>query len=152
MKTANLITLTFTLLFGLNLVAQQDPDQNPNYMESQSKYMEEAKSLNATQGTTVQDTYEAFDWTEYKAAKKQDRRNRRNDRYKMRYNYNNNGQYNNGSYYNNNGYNNNNGYYNNNNNNGYYNNNSGYNNSPSCGSNGLYNSILLGATLYSLFN
>jgi len=150
MKTLNFLTLSFALLLGIGAQAQ-NPDQNPNYKESQVKYTEQAATLNATQGETIQDTYEAFDWTEHKAKLKQDRKNRRADRYKMRYQYNHNYQNNNGYYNNNNGYNN--GYNNNYNNNGYYNNNSGYyNNGPSCNSSNLYNSILLGAGLYYLFN
>ncbi len=143
-------------LIGVTGFSQTDPDQNPNYQVSQQKYADKADEINKTQGQTIQDTYTAFDWTEYKAQKKQDRKDSRYNRRQMKYQYYRPYGYNNGGYYNN-GYNNN-GYYNN----GYYNN--GYNNynSPYYGggynkpynscSNGLYNSILLGATLYSIFH
>ena len=153
MKIIRSIGFIIGLLLSVTATAQ-DSDQNPNYKESQDKYTAKADDLNKTQGQTIQDTYEAFDWTEYKEEQKQNRKDRRYDKQKMRYqshnHYNNNyNGYNNGSYYNNGNYNNN-GY-----NNGYYNNgyNGNYNNSPNCNStNGLYNSILLGSALYYLFN
>lgn len=155
MKTLSSIGFALTLFLGLNGFAQtQDPDQNPNYKVSEEKYVVKSDDLNRTQGETIQDTYEAFDWTEYKAQKKQDRKDRRYEIKKMKYqrhyhhnsNPYNNGYYNNG--YNNNGYNNN-GYYNN----GYNGYNGGYNNAPNCNStNGVYNSLLLGTALYYLFN
>lgn len=37
-------------------------DQNPRYQESRAKYIELADSLTQTQGTTVQNTYKAYDW------------------------------------------------------------------------------------------
>jgi len=38
------------------------PDQNPNHEISRSKYLQLADSLTRTQGTTVQNTYKAYDW------------------------------------------------------------------------------------------
>lgn len=38
------------------------PDQNPNHEISRSKYIQLADSLTRTQGTTVQNTYKAYDW------------------------------------------------------------------------------------------
>ena len=153
MKTLSAIGFGLTLFLGLNSFAQtQDPDQNPKYKVSEEKYVEKADELNSTQGETIQETYEAFDWTEHKAEKKQDRKDRRYEfkkmRYQHHYNYNsnsyNNSGYNNTGYYNN-GYN---GY----NNNG-YNNNNGYYNTPNCNSsNGVLNTVLLGSALYYLFN
>lgn len=147
MKTVYSIGFIMTLFISVNGISQV-PDQNPNYKVSQDKYIAKADDLNSTQGETIQDTYEAFDWTEYKAEKKQDRKDKRYEIKKMRYQHRhnhyqpqNNGYYNgNGSYYNNGGY------YNN----GYNGNNY---NTPNCNSTGtLYNSILLGAGLYYLFN
>ncbi|RQO67991.1 hypothetical protein DBR43_26150 [Pedobacter sp. KBW06] len=37
-------------------------DQNPRYQESRAKYIELADSLNRNQGSTVQNTYKAYDW------------------------------------------------------------------------------------------
>lgn len=38
------------------------PDQNPNYMISQNKYMGIADSINTWHSTTIQDTYKAIDF------------------------------------------------------------------------------------------
>jgi hypothetical protein len=145
----NLYFIIGTFLLSINGFSQTtEPDQNPNYKVSQEKYAQISDSLNQTQGQTIQNTYTAFDWTEYKAQKKQDRKDARYNRRQMKYQYYRPTTYNNGGYYNGNS---NNGYYNNGYNNGYYN--SGYNNSPYYGySNGLYSSLLLGATLYSIFH
>jgi hypothetical protein len=129
----------------------QDPDQNPNYKISAEKYAEIADEINKTQGQTIQDTYTAFDWSTYKAEKKQARIDSRLDRRKMRYQYYRPYGYNYTPYNGNNNYN---GY----NNNGYYNTNP-YSNTyypnyyGGCNTlNGLTNSLLLGATLYSIFH
>lgn len=148
MKTFSAIGFILTLFIGINGWSQtQDPDQNPNYKISQDKYAEKADDLNSTQGTTIQDTYEAFDWTEYKTQKKQNRKDNRYNRRVMKYQY---------RYYNNSYNNCNSGYYNYGNyNNGYYNNgyyNGGYYNNPYNYSNGFYNTLLLGSALYYLFN
>lgn len=37
-------------------------DQNPRYAESVNKYSRVADSLTRAQGTTVQETYKAYDW------------------------------------------------------------------------------------------
>ncbi|HIP35219.1 MAG TPA: hypothetical protein EYG85_00015 [Crocinitomix sp.] len=124
-------------LFSVNSFSQTDPDQNPNYQVSQKKYAEKADEINQTQGQTIQNTYTAFDWTEYKAQKKQDRKDARYNKRQMKYRYYGSCNYNNG--YNNNGYYNN-GYYNN----GYYGNTPSYNS--------VVNTLLLGAALYSIFN
>jgi len=161
MKTFLRVTAIFTLLIGTNVMAQ-NPDQNPNFKESQTKYAEKAVELTKSQGQTIQDTYVAYDWTENKLNEKNARIQRRHERRLMRhqpnnicYSSNNNGygNYNNGGYYNN-GYSNN-GYYNNNNgyNNNYGNNNggNGYANSVSNWGNALLTTAVLGTTLYYLF-
>ncbi|MFP5042665.1 hypothetical protein [Parasediminibacterium sp. JCM 36343] len=82
------------------------PDQNPNYMQSQAKYMRVKDSLIGTENTTAQQTYKAYDWYQEKIDNRNARQElRREIRLANAYNYNN---YNDG-YYNN--YNN--GYYNN---------------------------------------
>ena len=153
MKTIGSIALGILLLTGVSSNAQtENPDQNPNYQVSQDKYMEKSEGLTETQSTTIQDTYKAFDWTENKAEQKAARKDRRYENRKLRYQYNRNCRqyrYNNNcygtGYYNNNGY-------NNNFNNGYNNNYNGYYNGPNNNSSNLYNSILIGAGLYNLFN
>lgn len=154
MKTIGYITGGLILMTSLTTVAQ-DADQNPNWRNSAEKYATNAADLTATQSTTVQDTYEAYDWREAKAEEKQERQDRRYNlrtmRIQSRYNYYrpgygygnynhnnwNNGCYNSG-YNNNNGWNN--GYYGNNYN-GYGNSNFGYWGKPN------YTNLLLGAGL-----
>lgn len=156
MKTIGYIAsglFIFTSLIG----HAQDADQNPNWKNSADKYAAQSDVLIATQSTTPQDTYEAYDWREAKDAAKQQRLDRRYDlrsmriqsRYRMgypNYGYHNNSNWNNGYYnngYYNNGYNNwNNGY----NNNGYNNWNNGYYNNGFSGGSNL-NSFLWGAGL-----
>jgi hypothetical protein len=139
----NLYFIIGILLLSVNGFSQTtEPDQNPNYKASQQKYAQISDSLNQTQGQTVQNTYAAFDWTEYKTQKKQNRKDVRNNRRQMKYQFYRPYGYNNGGY---------NSYYNN----GYYNNSPYYGYSyykPYGYSNGLYNSLLLGATLYSIFH
>lgn len=47
---------------GYSQQANLVPDQNPAYETSRAKYMNIADSLTSTQGTTVQNTYKAYDW------------------------------------------------------------------------------------------
>jgi len=158
MKTLINSIAIFIFLLGTNVMAQ-NPDQNPNYAESQAKYDEKKDELTKDHGETIQETYEAFDWTENKLKEKNARiqrrheirmiRNQRNrvcysNHYRRHYN---NGYYNNG--YNNNGYYNN-GYNNNNCNNSYYGGNS-YSNSVSNWGSTLLTTAVLGTTLYYLF-
>lgn len=51
-------------------------DQNPRYQESRAKYIEQADSLNRTQGSTVQKTYKAYDWYEAREERRKLRRER----------------------------------------------------------------------------
>ncbi|WP_316810492.1 hypothetical protein [Pedobacter heparinus] len=51
-------------------------DQNPRYQESRAKYIELADSLNRDQGSTVQQTYKAYDWYEAREEKRKLRRER----------------------------------------------------------------------------
>lgn len=55
-------------------------DQNPNYKISQDKYLATQEKLSANMNTTVQETYKAYDWTEAKQEKKQQRIARRQER------------------------------------------------------------------------
>lgn len=132
---------SLTSSFGQELA----PDQNPNYQISQDKYMQKSDELTAAHSTTIQDTYEAYDWREAKEAKKQLRRDRNYELRKLRIqsrfpvccnqNYRRRGNY--GGYY---GY--------NQPTYGYSNFNPGYN---SYYSSPFWNSMYLGAGMYSLF-
>lgn len=51
-------------------------DQNPRYQETRAKYIELADSLNLDQGTTVQNTYKAYDWYEAREERRSLRRER----------------------------------------------------------------------------
>ena len=136
------------------------PDQNPNYMKSQEKYMAKKDELIASEGETIQQTYVAIDEFQKnkkaRIANRQQRRGWRQDRRMgriqngyYRYGYNNPYGYNNG--YNNGYYNGNYGY-----NNGYYNGN-GYKNygyySPGWVQPvaAVANTVMLGYFLYKLF-
>ena len=52
------------------------PDQNPRYAESVNKYSKIADSLTRNQGTTVQQTYKAYDWYEAREERRLLRRER----------------------------------------------------------------------------
>jgi len=69
LKIKHMKVFTFLLLFGFigNAVLAQVtllPDQNPNYMVSQAKYVLAADSINKQQDKTLQNTYKAYDWYE----------------------------------------------------------------------------------------
>lgn len=68
-----------SLAYSASGYAQKvDPlkDQNPRYQESRAKYIELADSLNRDQGTTVQQTYKAYDWYEAREDRRKLRRER----------------------------------------------------------------------------
>lgn len=68
-------------LFGNKATAQQAalaPDQNPRYHESANRYMLVADSINRLQGTTVQNTYKAYDWYTAREERRQQNRQWRN--------------------------------------------------------------------------
>ncbi|MGZ8545657.1 MAG: hypothetical protein ACXWV0_10190, partial [Flavisolibacter sp.] len=48
-------------------------DQNPNYMQSRSRYMAIADSVNQWHGITFQETYKAYDWYEARQERKTER-------------------------------------------------------------------------------
>lgn len=90
-----LIITTLLLIAGLTggkAIAQQTalvPDQNPRYKESEARYLPIADSLNRLQGTTVQNTYKAYDWyTARQERRQQNREWRHQERmYGSYYNY-----------------------------------------------------------------
>lgn len=55
------------------------PDQNPNYQQSQSRYMALSDSVNQWHSTTFQETYKAYDWYEAKQERKAERQRFRRD-------------------------------------------------------------------------
>ena len=79
MKT-KIIIAAVTILGGLYsgaVSAQQTAllaDQNPRYRESQAKYARGADSQTSLQGTTIQDTYKAYDWYEAKLERRRQNR------------------------------------------------------------------------------
>lgn len=78
MKTKLMITV-LTAVMGYTLTSRAQlaslaPDQNPRYESSRAKYMNAADSLTSTQGTTVQNTYKAYDWYEAREERRKLRR------------------------------------------------------------------------------
>jgi ribosome-associated translation inhibitor RaiA len=97
----------FTLLFCCTIMlfstAQQTlteptlvPDQNPNFMISQAKYLAIRDSLLLTMNTTSQQTYKAFDWYEAKMERRNTRFENRMQRRLNNNRWNNNWGWNNG--------------------------------------------------------
>jgi hypothetical protein len=87
-----IICFLITLLGASSLSAQElVPDQNPNYDLSRKKYMGLSDSVNQWHGTTVQQTYKAYDWFEARQERKREkiqfRRELRSERVKHRYYY-----------------------------------------------------------------
>lgn len=81
MKTLTTILSTAAfLMLGCMVSAQNVPDQNPRFAESRDKYMNKQDSLLKNQGTTVQNTYKAYDWSQMREDHEYYRRDRRNDR------------------------------------------------------------------------
>ncbi len=110
-----LLSLTI-ILAAVALKAQENTaEQNPDYKISMDKYIAIQTSLQATNNTTLQNTYKAYDWSTARTERRTERRNYRRERrlyddYSIFGNYGYYGNYGNGNYgrYNNyNGYNNN---------------------------------------------
>lgn len=84
------LLLLLALAFSISVFSQDlAPDQNPNYMVSQQKYMSMKDSLMTTMNTTVQQTYKAYDWYQAKLERKQTRVENRNLRRLYNASYNN---------------------------------------------------------------
>ncbi len=107
-----LCLLTTTVLF-----AQKETNQNLNFQISRTRYMNMRDSLLSTQSTTIQNTYQAYDWMALRQERKDirflNRQQRRLNRSQYDYGYYpysgyNQSHFNSGIYYN--GYNSN-GYY-----------------------------------------
>ena len=99
----NLLLLPLAMLIATWGMSQSlAPDQNPDYMVSQARYMGMADSLNVTHGETIQDTYKAIDWMADRQQRREDRRAFRRqlrlERARNGYYYNDYGYYNSGYY------------------------------------------------------
>lgn len=94
MKNFTPIVFLFTLISSAGFAqTSQVADQNPQYRQSQDKYMAMSDSVTKWHGTTLQNTYKAYDFLEAKAERKADRKNyKRNLRLtrSRQYGYNNN--------------------------------------------------------------
>jgi hypothetical protein len=68
MKKMVLFAVASLLVFTIagNAQTALAPDQNPNYMVSQNRYLKMADSINSWHGTTPQETYKAIDYLEDK--------------------------------------------------------------------------------------
>jgi hypothetical protein len=69
-------------LYTASANAQQTPlvqDQNPRHVESERKYARVADTLNAEHGTTIQNTYKAYDWYEARQERRQQNRDWRHE-------------------------------------------------------------------------
>lgn len=76
--------------FAANSYAQQASlveDQNPRYEIAKAKYMNMSDSLTRDQGTTVQNTYKAYDWYEAREERRKLRRERNYERSLYSYPY-----------------------------------------------------------------
>ena len=71
----NLLLLPLAMLIATWGMSQSlAPDQNPDYMVSQAKYVSMADSLTSTHGETIQETYKAIDWMADRQQRRDDRR------------------------------------------------------------------------------
>lgn len=110
MKKVILPSVFFAMvtLFSVTAIAQNSlaPDQNPNYMVSQQKYMKMADSVNTWHSTTSQETYKAIDFLADKKEAREQRKAARREMRMERARWNNSGYYDNYNYnnYYNNGY------------------------------------------------
>ncbi|MGE9617126.1 MAG: hypothetical protein ACQPRJ_06245 [Solitalea-like symbiont of Acarus siro] len=78
MKTLinSVIAICTLFLYNHSTYAQFDTtihNQNPRHAEAERKYAPMADSLTKNQGTTIQQTYKAFDWYEDKMERKRQR-------------------------------------------------------------------------------
>lgn len=77
MKTLakSLVFIFAICIYNLSLYAQSnnDENQNPRFKEAKNKYIKNIDALTKNQGTTIQQTYKAFDWYEDKMKKKAQR-------------------------------------------------------------------------------
>lgn len=73
-------TLLVLFIAGITWVNAQEnylPDQNPNYLQSQHKYMGIKDSLLVYSNTTIDQSYKAYDFYQARLERRQQRRDRR---------------------------------------------------------------------------
>ncbi|MFC4262578.1 hypothetical protein ACFOWM_06800 [Ferruginibacter yonginensis] len=76
-----ILLAAFTYAAGFDAGAQDlAPDQNPNYKVSMQQYQNNLTALQATNNTTIQNTYKAYDFSTAKAERKAERRANRQER------------------------------------------------------------------------
>ncbi|MBW3519011.1 hypothetical protein [Flavobacterium sp. NKUCC04_CG] len=73
-----ILVFSVTVLSTVSLFAQV-ADQNPNFRESEDKYLRINDSLSETLGTTLQQTYKARDWYDEREERKALRRTRNHE-------------------------------------------------------------------------
>ncbi|MES2275110.1 MAG: hypothetical protein V4592_03745 [Bacteroidota bacterium] len=77
-----IVSLLAGSFYTISASAQQlvlAQDQNPRYRESERKYARVADTLNSQHGTTIQDTYKAYDWYEARQERRQQNREWRHE-------------------------------------------------------------------------
>ena len=75
MKLFTFLLFSF-IIFSSHSFAQNEiasADQNPRYLVSKAKYEMLADSINRFHSTTLQNTYEAYDWYEARQKRRSDR-------------------------------------------------------------------------------
>ncbi len=83
MKTILLTSIIIFSFVGFG-IAQNDPDQNPNYKSSMNKYMAMKDTSANLQSVTIHNIYKVVDWAEEKQKRKDLKRTRRHELRKMR--------------------------------------------------------------------
>ena len=68
------LSLIAILFFNTSWSQELQPDQNPQYAISRSKYMNLSDSINQWHSTTSHQTYKAYDWYEAREERRADRR------------------------------------------------------------------------------
>ncbi len=72
-----LLVLANSSAFAQSTTGGLVADQNPNYLQSQNKYMMLKDSLIASENTTIQQTYKAYDWYQARLDNRNARRENR---------------------------------------------------------------------------
>ena len=89
-KVIGLLALMFVFAVSANAQSTLAEDQNPNYKQSQDRYMKLKDSVIAQENTTSQQTYKAYDWYQARMDRRNARRElRREIRLANAYNYSN---------------------------------------------------------------
>lgn len=76
-KFYTLLVLFFAGVTWVNAQTVTLPDQNPNYLQSQNKYMGVKDSLLVYSNTTIDQSYKAYDFYQARLERRQQRRDRR---------------------------------------------------------------------------